>query len=509
MVRIRNYVLALCLLCMLGQQYAQAQALPVANFVLNRAMAGVVTKVAAARGFAANDPRIVATLTGMGTASTAVNVASTVAGVGLTLAGAPVWMTIAAGLGVMAVGAAIYANTSSGQGSIAITSSNKIQVQAPLPQPPAYTTPSIDPAAMDVYLAVARSGVPTYRTASCMSTNPTCSQFASLPTDGAKNFTWTMGDVAFVAGSFMQLQTLMDSYQRAQFSRGAFGSDAKYTYSSVYWVPNADGTSQRLAYQVQYTHTDCSSGTCEPNVAASTTAWWDSVVVGPGVLPTVGSNLDSVAGAITPDMKAAKLDPMTLARLTDQAWQRAAAQPGYDGLPYSMTQPVSYTDAQTWLQENPTANPTIGDLLTPGNNPGTQAVPISPTVTPETGANPNPGTNPGTGLTDVNVVNTPNVNIVNKVQLDLGTAPTVGTPTLETTPTARSILDPLLNLLPDLKGFTTPQHTEECPRPSVEVLSWHLTFDSHCQLAESTRETLYQVMMACWALAAVMIILMA
>lgn len=93
--------------------------------------------------------------------------------------------------------------------------------------------------------------------------------------------------------------------------------------------------------------------------------------------------------------------------------------------------------------------------------------------------------------------------------MDLGTAPTVGTPGLETTPTARSILDPLLNLMPDLKAFTTPQHQGECPKPSVNVFSWHVTFDSHCQLAEETRQMLYQTMMVCWALAALLIILMA
>lgn len=500
----RNYVLALCLVALLVNQHAYAQALPVANFVINRAMAGVVTRVAAARGFAANDPRIAATLTGMGTASTAVNVASTVAGVGLTLAGAPVWMTIAAGLGVMAVGAAIYANTSSGPGSISISANNKIEVQSPMPQAPAYSMPALNPDATDIYTKVARAGIPTYRTASCASTNPTCSQFPSLPGDGAKNFMWKLGDVAFVPGTFAQVQTMMDTYVR---QNGGYMDGTTISYVSVYWVPNADGTSKRLAYSVSGTQTDCGSGTCTPNMPFTNTFWLDQVQIGAGVLPAVGPNLDSVAPAITEDMKAAKLDAMTLARLTDNAWRQAAAQPGYEGLPYSYAQPVTYTDASGWMQENPTANPTVGDLLTPGNNPGSQTVPISPTVTPTTSGS---DTNPGSGLgTNVNVVNTPNVNVVNKVQVDLGTVPNVGTPGLEVTPTARSILDPLLSLMPDLKAFSTPQHQGECPKPTAEVLSWHVTFDSHCQLAEETRQMLYQTMMVCWALAALLIILTA
>ncbi|NYS36061.1 hypothetical protein HZZ02_20530, partial [Streptococcus danieliae] len=96
---VKKVVLIFSILCMLGHQQVNAQALPVpvANFVVNRAVAGVITRAAIARGFAANDPRIAATLAGVGSSMTAVNVASTIAGVGLGIAGAPVWLTIAGG----------------------------------------------------------------------------------------------------------------------------------------------------------------------------------------------------------------------------------------------------------------------------------------------------------------------------------------------------------------------------------------------------------------------------
>src|ERR1035437_9276305 len=87
------------------QQNANAFVPPVANFVVNRAVAGILTRVVIARGLNAADPAIAATLVGAGTAISAVNVASTVAGVGLTIAGAPVWLTVVAGLGVFAIGA--------------------------------------------------------------------------------------------------------------------------------------------------------------------------------------------------------------------------------------------------------------------------------------------------------------------------------------------------------------------------------------------------------------------
>ncbi|MBM5693563.1 hypothetical protein GSH03_34815, partial [Burkholderia pseudomallei] len=80
---------------MMCNQQAHAQALlaPVENFVINRAEAAILTRIAIQRGFAANDPRIAATLAGMGKASTALNVVSTGAGVALAFAGAPVWAT--------------------------------------------------------------------------------------------------------------------------------------------------------------------------------------------------------------------------------------------------------------------------------------------------------------------------------------------------------------------------------------------------------------------------------
>ncbi|NVE22822.1 hypothetical protein [Burkholderia glumae] len=98
-MRVRDAVLFVSLSCMFGSQVVHAQALlaPIENLVINRAEAAIISRVAIARGFAANDPRIAATLAGMGQVSTALNVVSTGAAVGLGFAGAPVWLTIAAG----------------------------------------------------------------------------------------------------------------------------------------------------------------------------------------------------------------------------------------------------------------------------------------------------------------------------------------------------------------------------------------------------------------------------
>jgi len=301
----RYFLFGLIALLLLREQQVHAQALPVApaaNFVMNRAVAGVITRAAVARGFAANDPRIAATMAGVGSSLTVVNVASTIAGVGLAVAGAPVWLTIAGGL-----------------------------------------------------------------------------------------------------------------------------SDA------------------------------------------------------------------------------------TLAQIANNAWQTAAAQPGYTGLPYVMTSPVTASDVAAWRPTaSPTDVPTIDDLTRPASNVGTSTVTISTTVQPSSTTNPTPTPTPTpTTSSNVSVVNTPNVNVVNKVSVDLGTDPSVSSPILEATPTAQMILNPLLNLFPSLRSFVVPSHSAECPKPSIALFDRSLVMDGHCTLLESIRPTLYAVMAFIWVLIALFIVLAA
>ncbi|WP_404995483.1 hypothetical protein [Cupriavidus pauculus] len=500
--------MALCLGAMLANQNAQAQALPVANFVVNRAVANVVTRVAAARGFAANDPRIAATLTGMSQVSTGLNVASTVAGVGMAVAGAPVWMGIAAGLGVIGVGMGITAMLNGRPATVGVQatqSGNKLVVDRPV-APLSYVPPALGDTTPKWAQAVSQ-GAPIYRSPSNCYANEACYALPLVP---------DVPSYRYVAD--YQSKTVLVTTDLNEFGRWyAFlakpvlqwpeGVTYIWQFSGVQLVPNSSG-----GYKiVVFIYESRSGGDPEQLPPYSRTNTMDNVGQVYGQIgPKYYDDLNAAAPEIVSSIGSAPVSGDFLARLVDAQWRQAASQAGYQGLPYSMSQPVTQMDVQPWINENPSAVPTINDLLAPGNQPGSQTVPISPTVTPGTNPNPNPNPDPGTGTgSNVNVVNTPNVNVVNKVQVDLGTAPTVGTPGLEATPTARSILDPLLNLMPDLKAFTTPQHEGECPRPSVEVFDWKLTFDSHCQLAEETRQTLYQVMMACWALAALMIILMA
>lgn len=181
-----------------------------------------------------------------------------------------------------------------------------------------------------------------------------------------------------------------------------------------------------------------------------------------------------------------------LALLVNQLWKQAASQQGYDGLPYTMTQPITAVDVDAWRAVNPSLTPTVGDLLAPVPSPSTGLVPSTNTGT-ATGPTGGTSTNPGS--------NSPTVN--------LGPDPNIGSPALEGAPTARAIIDPLLNLMPDLKQWTSPSHASECPRPTFDFFGKPIRMDSMCELAEQNRSLIFTLMLAAFGLAAIMVILTA
>ena len=124
-----------------------------------------------------------------------------------------------------------------------------------------------------------------------------------------------------------------------------------------------------------------------------------------------------------------------MADTINKAWQKAAMDPTYQGVPYSYSDPVTAADVSAWQASNPASYPTVQDLLSQAVNPATGSVPVT---APGTGTVTPPVTNPGTGTT-VNVT------------LDLGPNPGIQTPGLEATPTGSQILAPLMNMMPGLK----------------------------------------------------------
>lgn len=491
-------VLVAAVVGMLANQQAQAFVAPAANFVVNRAVAGVITRTAIARGFAANDPRIAATLVGVGKASTALNVASTVAGVGLAIAGAPVWLTVAGGLGVLAAGSAIYAYSKPGNADISLEiSDGKLRLSAPLPKNAPYPGAS-NPGQRDTGMwYFVNRGHKMYRNSGCISTDLNCAGLPPLPSK-LPNFSAIGSEGGWGGETIQDVAAYIKDFEIQMCTSATITCTVSPV--TVWWVPSADGESFRLASS--FTRTDTLTG-----VATPVGGWLDWVSVQPGVRPVASKYLDVVADNLPTEVKVAKIDETTLAALADQAWKQAAAVPGYTGLPYTMAEPLHDGEAQDWINANPDAVPTVLDLLAPASNPNSQSVPIGVAVLPSSDGQTDPETNPN-APTNVNVVNTPTVNVGNKVQVEFGAAPDIEGPSLEP-PSAISILAPILGLLPDLKSYTVPSHVGECPRPTLDVFDWHVKFDAFCDLAEQQRELLFRMSMAAWSIAALVIFLKA
>lgn len=212
---------------------------------------------------------------------------------------------------------------------------------------------------------------------------------------------------------------------------------------------------------------------------------------GEGALTRVPA--ETAAGSIPADVLSSPVNPQIIADAANKYWQEAAAQPGYQGLPYSYADPVTSADVQAWQQSNPGSYPTVADAVASPINPATGSVPVS---TPGQVTNPTPG-----------IPTAPE----GSPQLDLGLDPGIGSPNLEATPTGAQILEPLTRLFPDLRNFQVPAHQAECPRPvfDLAVIGKQVQMDAHCTISEDVRGTLYNASLLGWVLAALFIVLSA
>lgn len=514
-ILLKKFVVVIFLLAYLVQQqkvFAQpVPVAPVANFAMNRAIGGILVKVALKRGFAANDPRIAATLASTGSAMSGLNVASTVAGVGLAVAGAPVWLTVAAGLGLFAVGTIVTAGK-----TIIKLENNAFIVDSSGSVAQRYDVPlGLQPADIP-WGAQAATLTNIYRTADCFPTQA-CYFYNLLPSGALpfqKNFQSSdtrFGSVAFV---YYSLQELIDKYlplPKTIVSSGYSVTDT-YTWAEPPHFETSDNGIVRLVGKVSYER-KCASGVCTfvdglgnfyNNAGITLTPMirlWTSVderiTIDPIARPYKFKSLDEAVQQIPEAARNEILSPDFVAKVVDQAWAKAAAQPNYQGIPYLASQPVSVSEVNAWVQDNPSAQPKLADLLTPANDVGSTSVPISQTVTPTQGAQ---NTNPS-GIQNVNVINAPKV--------DLGADPGIAAPNLDQPPGLESSLYPLFALFPELKNYTVPAHSGVCPKPSFNAFGKTFTLESHCTLAENNRLTIASVMTVVWTLSGIFILLSA
>ena len=429
---------------------AQAPVAEPAYANMQRAVGGIIQSIALSRGYSLADPRTYGTLYSFG--KTAGSAVAGVGAAGVVVGTAPGWLTLIA---AAAVGAAVtYAVNAGIDGLVK------------------FAFPGVG----QVVIFIPPSGV-QYSTSDIWS-NASPADDVGCPINPATGMAdGIMALVGTVAGSC--------------FSIPSSASAQRVCVSSA--VQSAIGG------------TSCSNPS-QSNLAAvasvlSNSGWTDtsahSTTSGSPV-PTTTPNLADAITLIPQPELAQPVDPATMAMLINEIWREAAQQPGYAGLPYDATQPVQATDVEAWEAANPAAYPTVQALVAPVTDTSTGFAPSTSTaggsaLQPATQSTSPTATNPAASAPSVN----------------LGPDPGIGSPPLETIPTAGQILAPELGLFPDLRAYAVPTHSGECPRPTFSAWGKTFTLTEHCDFAEQFRTSFYAAGVLLFAIASLLIVLSA
>lgn len=213
----------------------------------------------------------------------------------------------------------------------------------------------------------------------------------------------------------------------------------------------------------------------------------------PPPVATPGQTPQQAIDSLTDAEKAKKLNPVVVAAAANQAWQKAASKPDYDGIPYSVSDPITPDEVSKWKDANPDRYPTVGDVVAPqpsANQPW--KLPVSPSSPTQDSSPTVPGINPSS-----------------QPITNLGVDPVIGSPVVEDIPTADQILKPIFSLMPGFKSFDVSSGGAQCPKPEFDALGKHYVVDTHCSLLEQNRALLAAVMAAVWSLASALVVLRA
>jgi hypothetical protein len=440
-----------------GVQQVFAQAVPVSN--MQNAVSGVIQAKMSARGFAANDPRYLATLQSSGSSlAGAAAAAAVVTAAGVT---APAWVTAAVTVGLGAL-----------------------------------LSYGINLAIDGIKWLINGDGSVTYTPPSSGSAAPPDAGGAMV----AGGAYFQAGDVYGGSGANVAKEYVTINFPGKSFVAGFVSDSGAYIYyiddpqsQDGHCGPYPHCRQEQVNKQSSGAPGDCGAGMVWQSSCRALTG------VG-GASSPVTASVSQAVNDLSASDKAKPVNPQLVAAIADNAWKNAAAQPGYAGLPYQATDPITSSDAQAWQASHPSNWPTVGDATSPQAAPsgGSAASPFSlpqaaaPVSSTDPSTAPSTGTNPST-----------------QPLSNLGTDPGIGAPALEATPTAQMILSPVLGLMPSLRNFVVPGHQSTCPTPSIDLYGKHLMLDGHCNLVESVRPTLYTVMAFVWLGLALFIILAA
>jgi hypothetical protein len=195
-----------------------------------------------------------------------------------------------------------------------------------------------------------------------------------------------------------------------------------------------------------------------------------------------------------PDSEMSKpVNPQLVADAVNKAWQQAALQPGYMGLPYEASNPVTAADVQAWQSANLSTYPTVADFVSPAINASSSTVPFAP---------------PGAQTTSQGS-QYPGINSApeGSAKVDIGYDPAIPLPSLENTPTGAEIFKPISDGVAPWTNFSLPGHTSSCPTASFTWWQRTHVMDAHCTLIATNQATIATAMYALWVLVALFIIL--
>jgi hypothetical protein len=442
---------------------------------MQRAMGGILQQRAQSMGYSITDPRTYGTLYGVGKTATSM---ATGAGSALLIGTAPAWATVL-GVNLLAVALAtgvsyaVYVGIdhlvnwafSPSNSSSPISTSATAAISAP-------AGTFFSPSASSAYI----TGTPLLGLA-CFSNIPPC----------APSYTTCYGSVAEAQATFAAINTYMAASNLSGWPQCRSGNITSLA-SANYFASIAGGTTFSV-----------------PSGIATTAA--------------LNQTLSQAISALTSSQLSQPVDTALLATLVNNLWQKSASQSTYTGIPYDATRPITSTEVQNWQQANSSAYPTVAALVAPVTDTATGFAPSatsSGSLSPATSTSPSTTTTTTTATagntttTTSTTSGTPQpVTVTNKVSVDLGIDPAVASPTLESTPTASAILAPILNLFPSFKNFAVPSHTADCPKPSFDAFGKHFVMDTHCDLFEQQRSTLYSTMLLAFMLVAIFIVLSA
>jgi hypothetical protein len=291
------------------------------------------------------------------------------------------------------------------------------------------------------------------------------------------------------AMSYVFSQTI-NTYPSAVYSNvvTTFVNSTNANISYNYSIPTiGSGSATKTATASIWNGTvNCPAGSGFVSGTSCTGAGLEKAGTGLGTAPVQSYTLQQAYNNLPSAALSSSLSPDLAAETANRLWRDAAAQPDYQGVPWSAASPTTNTDFTPYQTAQPTSWPTTGDW---GGTPVPSGNPIT---SPD--SNPNKTTAPSTAT-----------------KVDLGADPGTPSPTLEDLPT--DIFKPIKDLLAPWTSWQVPNHSGTCPTwqasPSIAGHVFYIDLSYHCTFMQNYSSAIYAAAIACWLILAAFIVLSA